>query len=194
MKPIQAKPSLYSYIFYPLKEIAIKYGYNLVLHGSLNRDLDLIAIAWSEDIGNYYEMILEFNEYLGGNLLKQEEHQINCHPHGRKSYVINLNRGGYINNKYVEDQEYYIDISVIPIYLGSIPYLKIEYDQQIVRMKELGIDVEDQMFEQSVNSLLFISKQNNYPEELLCSCSKREVITTVIGLPDICYYCRKAIL
>jgi len=41
-KPIHVKPSFYSYLFQPLKEIALKYGYNLVLHGSLNRDFSVM--------------------------------------------------------------------------------------------------------------------------------------------------------
>ncbi len=41
-KPIHVKPQFYTYAFLPLKEIALRYGYNLVIHGSMNRDMDLI--------------------------------------------------------------------------------------------------------------------------------------------------------
>ncbi len=109
-KPIHVKPSLYAYYFYDLKEIALKYGYNLVLHGSLNRDLDLIAIPWVKEIGNTDEMISEFALYLGGENMVMSEEQVNCFPHGRKSYVINVNRGGFSS----EDPQYYLDISVMP--------------------------------------------------------------------------------
>lgn len=44
IKPIHAKPSLFSFYFEIIKEIGLKHGYNIVLHGSMNRDLDLIAI------------------------------------------------------------------------------------------------------------------------------------------------------
>jgi hypothetical protein len=57
MKPTHAKPSLYAYYFMALKDIAKEYGYNLVVHGSLNRDLDLIAIPWVDDPGSEVEMI-----------------------------------------------------------------------------------------------------------------------------------------
>ena len=53
VKPTHAKPSYYAIMFEPLKKIAIKYGYNLVLHGSLNRDMDLIAIPWIEKNWRY---------------------------------------------------------------------------------------------------------------------------------------------
>ena len=48
-KPLHAKPNIYAYYFEALKAIAKEYGYNLVVHGSMNRDLDLIAIPWVND-------------------------------------------------------------------------------------------------------------------------------------------------
>lgn len=111
-KPIHAKPSLYAYYFESLKGIALKYGYNLVLHGSLNRDLDLIAIPWQKEIGSCEEMIEEFCEHLGGMRMRMSKDQKYCFPHGRMSYVINLNRGER-SNPY-DDPQYYLDISVIP--------------------------------------------------------------------------------
>lgn len=115
-KPIHVKPSLYAYYFYELKAIAKKYGYNLSLHGSLNRDLDLIAIPWLQEVGNYEEMIHEFASLLGGCVMVQTEAQRHCFPHGRLSYIINLNRG---ENSEGEDLMYYLDISVIPPIKGA---------------------------------------------------------------------------
>ena len=48
-KPTHVKPSFYAFIYEQIKEIAKDYGYNLVLHGSMNRDLDLIAIPWIDN-------------------------------------------------------------------------------------------------------------------------------------------------
>ena len=111
-KPIHVKPSLYAFYFESLKVIALKYGYNLVLHGSMNRDLDLIAIPWQEKLGDTDEMVNEFATVLGGIAIELSEEQINCFPHGRRSYIINLNRSGKHNN--YEDAQYYLDISVTP--------------------------------------------------------------------------------
>jgi hypothetical protein len=44
-KLVHAKPSLYAYYFEALKAIAKDYGYNLVVHGSMNRDL-VACIMW----------------------------------------------------------------------------------------------------------------------------------------------------
>lgn len=129
-KPIHAKPSYYAIMFEPLKEIALKYGYNLVLHGSLNRDMDLIAIPWNETVGVVDEMMNEFCEYVGGEILLWNQHRnedgeivgdlFTEKPHGRKAYVIDIYRGGYLNGggfqdmTYHKDPQTYMDISVMP--------------------------------------------------------------------------------
>jgi hypothetical protein len=113
-KPIHVKPSLYAYYFYDLKEIAAKYGYNLVLHGSLARDLDLIAIPWKGELGDVDTMIQEFADKLGGVILEDSPERIKAFMntyHGRKPYIINLNRSWSDKG---HDALYYIDISVTP--------------------------------------------------------------------------------
>ena len=117
-KPIHAKPSYYAIMFQPLKEIALKYGYNLVLHGSLNRDMDLIAIPWQEELGDVDVMMKEFCDHVGGRI----NHEVpKDAPHGRKWYVIDIYRGGYFEGDgfheitYFNDPQMYIDISVTPI-------------------------------------------------------------------------------
>jgi hypothetical protein len=111
-KPIHVKPSLYAFYFEILKVVAMQYGYNLVLHGSMNRDLDLIAIPWQKEIGNPDEMVDEFATVLGGFAIEMSHAQKNCFPHGRRSYIININRSGKHND--YEDAMYYLDISVTP--------------------------------------------------------------------------------
>lgn len=109
-KPIHAKPSLYAFYFEALKGVALEYGYNLVLHGSLNRDLDLIAIPWQEKVGDLIEMLNKFSEAIGGFWTDMNDEYPK--PHGRKTYVIHVNRAGAWNN--YQDAQYYIDISVTP--------------------------------------------------------------------------------
>lgn len=123
-KPIHAKPSLYAFYFEVVKEIGLKYGYNIVLHGSMNRDLDLIAIPWQEVIGDKIQMVNEVAEALGGHILFElDEDRIRFRKkyHGRESWVININRT--VKAKYTgmvtefiehQDPQYYIDISILP--------------------------------------------------------------------------------
>jgi len=130
IKQIHAKPSYYAIMFEPLKEIAFKYGYNLVLHGSLNRDMDLIAIPWVDEIKHHLDMINEMADFIGGKLhlrnkTKDDNGEIkgevfSVKPHGRICYVIDIYRGGYVSGAgftdltYFEDPQTYIDISIIP--------------------------------------------------------------------------------
>lgn len=115
-KPMHVKPSWYAINFEPLKEIALKYGYNLVLHGSLNRDMDLIAIPWAAElVGTVADMIVEMSVFIGGYVLYEDDvgHiAFRDMYHGRINYVININRGGKKTD--YADSMWYLDISVTP--------------------------------------------------------------------------------
>jgi len=122
-KPLHAKPNVYAYYFEALKEIAKEHGYNLVVHGSMNRDLDLIAIPWVDDPKDEMEMINAMSQYMNGWTSDSKSIFLNnVLPGGRNAYVIQLNRGGYMNTgtglhekpEFLEDPQYYIDISVTP--------------------------------------------------------------------------------
>jgi hypothetical protein len=130
-KPIHAKPSLFAFYFEIIKEIGLKYGYNIVLHGSMNRDLDLIAIPWEENISDKELMVDEIVEVIGGNLLMQNRSvndtigtRFDYKPHNRIVYIININRdfemkfNGLVSKiKEYADPQYYIDLSII---VGSL--------------------------------------------------------------------------
>lgn len=108
------KPQFYAHCLEKLKAIAQEMGYNLVVHGSLERDMDLIAIPWVHSPEDELALIHAFNSYLTGNTMgTKEDYLFQILPGGRHSYVINLNRGGSWNN-YV-DEQYYLDISVTPL-------------------------------------------------------------------------------
>src|SRR4030043_57561 len=94
-KPIQVKPGLYTIYYEHLKQIAREYGYNLVVHGSMNRDIDLIAIPWIDNPKPEQDMIKEFQEYLSGRttVMPNGEVRYTTLPGGRHSYIIELNRG-----------------------------------------------------------------------------------------------------
>lgn len=131
VKPIHAKPSLFSFYFEIIKEIGLKYGYNIVLHGSMNRDLDLIAIPWEENISDKELMVDEIVAVIGGTLLMQNRSvndtigtRFDYKPHNRIVYIININRdfemkfNGLVSEiKEYADPQYYIDLSII---VGSV--------------------------------------------------------------------------
>lgn len=123
-KPIHVKPAMYSLFYENLKVIAKVFGYNLVLHGSLNRDMDLIAIPWIDDPKPHLDMIRAFDRYLTGREeFSNDDSDENLYsygllPGGRSSYVINLNRGnkrGEWFRYFGGDEQYYIDLSITPL-------------------------------------------------------------------------------
>lgn len=113
MKTIKAKPNYYAAVFEPMKKIAYEFGYNLVIHGSMDRDMDLILIPWEEVVKPTDNLIDALVAYTGGELLLHGKKQNRYSIIGgtRKSYVINLYRGHVFSDK---DPQYYIDISVTP--------------------------------------------------------------------------------
>lgn len=63
-KEFNFKPMLYMSVYPKLRQIAIDNGYTLALHGSMTRDLDLIAIAWTEKAIESKQLIVEFLKAL----------------------------------------------------------------------------------------------------------------------------------
>ena len=92
------KPSFYATFLHEIKQIALKYGYAIGVHGSMARDLDIIAVPWDETVKDEYRMIIEICDAIGGRVRGIE---VFDKPHGRKAYMIPFN-------------DLYLDISVFP--------------------------------------------------------------------------------
>lgn len=116
-KPIKAKPHFYACCLHPLQEIARAMGYNLMAHGSMDRDFDLVAVPWIDNPEPRIEVVKAMDRYLRGFCIENAEdfrsYTYGLLPGGRHSYVINLNRGGPFNN--YTDEYYYLDISFTPL-------------------------------------------------------------------------------
>lgn len=87
-----------------LKKVAKKHGYALAVHGTVSRDLDLIAIPWTDKATSTKELINAFVKKLGAVGIKRTsgKDKPTKKPHGRIAYSIHIGGGGYI------------DISVMP--------------------------------------------------------------------------------
>lgn len=97
------RPLCYTLLLQWLTDAANKHGYALGLHGSMARDLDLIAAPWTEDAVCADQLISALVDAAGG-FLRQDGLSVNpeFRPHGRTAYAIQLGRG------------LYIDVSVMP--------------------------------------------------------------------------------
>lgn len=84
---------------------AREFGYALSVHGSLQRDMDLIACPWSKDAADEQELLEALCETVGGFMLK---HETGCDkPHGRRAWIIHMGAG------------LYIDLSIMPKLIPS---------------------------------------------------------------------------
>lgn len=114
MKTNKPKPQIYAFLFPIIQEKSKELGYNAVIHGSLNRDMDVILIPWTDTPVENLKIIQEIDLLITGTYKSsKEQYLFSTLPGGRASYIININRGGAFNN-YV-DEKYYIDISITPL-------------------------------------------------------------------------------
>lgn len=99
------KPQLYALLLPELREIARQHGYCLALHGSMLRDLDLVAIPWVGAAASAPELIEAFRSVLGDYANYPPDAPPVLMPHGRLAWTIRLT-GSSAGN--------YLDISVLP--------------------------------------------------------------------------------
>lgn len=92
-------PAFYCTLWLGMTKTANKCGYALTLHGSMNRDLDLVAVPWTDDADSEQELIKQLCKRHGlieGNSANMEK------PHGRRAHVLMMSG------------QPYIDLSVMP--------------------------------------------------------------------------------
>lgn len=88
----------------PIRAKAREMGYAIGVHGSLARDIDLIACPWTYDAASPEKLAGSLLELTGGHLswsMQGREFTLaGCpgdKPHGRLGWVINLDGGVYID-------------------------------------------------------------------------------------------------
>lgn len=95
----------YLHLFMAMEKTANKLGYMLAVHGSLNRDLDLIAVPWTNEAATRHELYKKIAEEH--NLLFSERQLESIRPHGR--YTVTFHFPHYMG----EFGNCYIDFSVM---------------------------------------------------------------------------------
>jgi len=83
-----------------IRDLAYQVGYAIGEHGSKERDLDLIAVPWTEDAISEYDLITIIANGLSGVVLKTEKK-----PFGR--LAVSIQQDGYFK---------LVDLSVFPRY------------------------------------------------------------------------------
>jgi len=95
----------YATIYPIIREEARKFGYALALHGSLQRDLDVVAVPWVESAASPKTLAEAITERVGGCLV-----DVTQKPHGRRAYTIHFCPFGLPEGP----PGGYIDLSVTP--------------------------------------------------------------------------------
>lgn len=114
-KPTNNKPATFAWMVPTLSQLARTHGYALGLHGSMNRDLDLIAVPWTDQASPAEVLVEAIRAAVDGKIdtmahigpgdpaadAIRENPQ--AKPHGRLAWSI-----------YFCGRMFYIDLSVMP--------------------------------------------------------------------------------
>lgn len=95
----------YAVMYLKLDRIAWRHGYALALHGSMRRDLDLVAIPWTDDADDPEKLIRAFVRLIIERAAVDVKLPLpTIKPHGRLAYSIPI---GFASG-------HYLDVSVMP--------------------------------------------------------------------------------
>jgi hypothetical protein len=94
---IAERATFYAVLYAKLREAARLHGYALTLHGSLVKDLDVVAVPWVEDAAAPDVLTRAIVDAAGG-MVPPGKHVTTTKPHGRACVTIFLGgTGGYID-------------------------------------------------------------------------------------------------
>ena len=111
----------YALLIPDLMKAGREVGYAIAVHGSMARDLDLVAIPWTEEAVNAERLILHLMAAVDGRLRNasrkrpdsEEWERVHASeptakPHGRLAWTIHVGNDGL-----------YLDVSVMPLSAGK---------------------------------------------------------------------------
>lgn len=98
-KPIpKAAPAFYASLLPILIPVAREHGYALAVHGSMLRDLDLIAVPWTAEASPAEDLAEGLREGVGGSWKPYDTNgSRSAKPHGRRVWSIHFGGGCYID-------------------------------------------------------------------------------------------------
>ena len=97
------KAAFYAALLPELKEVAFKCGWAIAIHGSLNKDADIMAMPWTENAVQHQELIRRISDECFQDNPFKDTHCIpyKNKPNKRIVYTISIWSG------------YYLDINII---------------------------------------------------------------------------------
>lgn len=97
------RATFYAALYPVLRDAARQCGYALPVHGSLTKDLDVVAVPWVQDATSPRELLRALVEAAGGFTVGSRSPRHHPKPHGRIAYTIHLGTTGG-----------YVDVSIMP--------------------------------------------------------------------------------
>lgn len=88
-------------------------GYCILPHGSLSRDLDLVAVPWAEDVSDKDELAKVLAEVASPGIVRKSYTLWEVKPHGRRACSIPICMTDYNDTR---DGVGHIDLSVMDPY------------------------------------------------------------------------------
>ena len=92
-------PAMFAALATPMQRTAMRHGYALAIHGSLRRDMDVVAIPWVDDAdspGDLIKALCRVHGLTDGGHVTQK-------PHGRLAYTL-----------IIGTSRRYVDLSIMP--------------------------------------------------------------------------------
>lgn len=89
-KPGPRPAASYAVLYPHLCEVVRPLGYALTLHGSMNRDFDLVAIPWTEDAAEPEAVVEAIKDRISG-FTGWDNAPGKLRPHGRRCWLIWFN-------------------------------------------------------------------------------------------------------
>lgn len=98
------RSAFYACMWNDIRQCAMDCGWAVALHGSLNSDMDIMAMPWVEDVVSFEELIKKISELFSGNFIAENYFiTYNEKPHNRVVATIPI------------FADFYLDISTIKI-------------------------------------------------------------------------------
>jgi hypothetical protein len=87
----EGKAVFYAVLYNKFRAAALECGYALALHGSMARDMDLLAVPWVEDAKKPDELAAAISDCIDGTVWKDHHLMDRSEkPHGRLAYTISI--------------------------------------------------------------------------------------------------------
>lgn len=94
----EGRAVFYAMFWNEFRRTAIDCGYALALHGSMESDMDLIAVPWVDEPQPVETLVSRLSDCLGQTIWKDHHFKnAGAKPHGRQVYTLRIHGNWYID-------------------------------------------------------------------------------------------------